>query len=210
MNEMAAVIGITLLAVISPGADFAMVTRNSYVYGRARGLWTALGIATGVWVHVAYTVLGMSLLLVQAPWLLQGVKMVGVAYLLCLGWQTFTQQPVQAPQQAQRLTPEYTAWQAWRVGFLTNALNPKTTLFVLSLFTQVVGVDTAVWRQVGYGAFLSLAHGLWFALVAVLLSRPSVRQQLLQRQVGVNRLLGLLLGLLGLLLLGFSIGGGAP
>ncbi|MBP6116933.1 MAG: LysE family transporter [Neisseriaceae bacterium] len=208
MNEMAAVIGITLLAVISPGADFAMVTRNSYVYGRARGLWTALGIATGVWVHVAYTVLGVSLLLVQAPWLLQGVKMVGVAYLLFLGWQTFTQRPVREQGQDQGLALEYTAWQAWRVGFLTNALNPKTTLFVLSLFTQIVGVDTALWRQMGYGLFLSLAHGLWFALVALLLSQPHLRQRLLQRQVGVNRFLGVLLGLLGLLLLGFSIGGG--
>nr|MBP6562800.1 LysE family transporter [Neisseriaceae bacterium] len=94
MNELMAVVGITLLAVISPGADFAMVTRNSYVYGRDRGLWTALGIASGVWVHVAYTVFGVSLLLLQAPWLLQGLKVIGAGYLLFIGWQTLTQPAV--------------------------------------------------------------------------------------------------------------------
>ena len=34
MNELLAVAAITLLAVISPGADFAMITRTSYLYGR--------------------------------------------------------------------------------------------------------------------------------------------------------------------------------
>lgn len=204
MNELMAVVGITLLAVISPGADFAMVTRNSYVYGRDRGLWTALGIASGVWVHVAYTVFGVSLLLLQAPWLLQGLKVIGAGYLLFIGWQTLTQPAVAVGDQEGAVG--YSAFQAWRVGFLTNALNPKTTLFVLSLFTQVVAADTGVSRQIGYGAFLSLAHGLWFALVALMLSRPGLRQRLLQHQVGLNRIIGGLLGLLGLLLLGVSLG----
>lgn len=208
MNEVMAVIGITVLAVISPGADFAMVTRNSYVYGREHGLWTALGIAAGVWVHVAYTVLGVSLLLVQAPWLFQVFKMVGAGYLLWLGWQMFTQAKVGTQQEHATLASTYRVGKAWRVGFLTNALNPKTTLFVLSLFTQIVGVNTSLWRQLGYGLFLSLAHGVWFAWVALVLSRTGPRQWLLQRQVLFNRVLGILLGLLGALLMQFSMNTG--
>jgi threonine/homoserine/homoserine lactone efflux protein len=48
VNEILAVGLITLLAVISPGADFALVTRNSYQYGQRLGLYTAYGIACGV------------------------------------------------------------------------------------------------------------------------------------------------------------------
>ncbi len=59
---MITVILITCLAVISPGADFAIVTRNSYLYGRQIGLSTALGIAGGVWIHVAYSLLGLGFL----------------------------------------------------------------------------------------------------------------------------------------------------
>jgi len=51
--EILAVATITILAVISPGPDFAMVTRNSYLYGRRTGLLCALGIGLGVQVHVA-------------------------------------------------------------------------------------------------------------------------------------------------------------
>ena len=55
MEELIAVIAITILAVISPGADFAIVTKNSYLYGRKTGICTAWGISLGVLVHVAYT-----------------------------------------------------------------------------------------------------------------------------------------------------------
>ena len=44
MNELIAVATITVLAVISPGPDFAMVTRNSYAFGSRIGLFSALGI----------------------------------------------------------------------------------------------------------------------------------------------------------------------
>ena len=46
MLEAAAVASITILAVISPGADFAMVTRNSLLYGRRAGLLTS-AVANG-------------------------------------------------------------------------------------------------------------------------------------------------------------------
>lgn len=54
MGELIAVAGITLLAVISPGADFAIVTKNSYLYGRKIGVLTALGISLSVLFHAAY------------------------------------------------------------------------------------------------------------------------------------------------------------
>lgn len=62
-----------------------------------------------------------------------------------------------------------------RSGFLTNALNPKTCLFVVSLFMQVIDPHTALPAQLGYGAFIALAHVAWFGLVACFLSSPAVR-----------------------------------
>ena len=54
---------ITVLAVVSPGADFAMVTRNSMALSRRAGLLTAFGISLGVLVHVAYSMLGIGLII---------------------------------------------------------------------------------------------------------------------------------------------------
>ena len=75
MTELIAVAIITILAVISPGADFAMVTRNSYLYGRRAGLLAATGIALGVQVHVMYTMLGVGLLIAKSPILFTAIKM---------------------------------------------------------------------------------------------------------------------------------------
>lgn len=60
MTELIVVVTITLLAVISPGQDFAMVTRNSLMLSRRSGVLTALGIGLGVTVHVSYTLLASA------------------------------------------------------------------------------------------------------------------------------------------------------
>lgn len=199
MHELLAVMTITILAVISPGGDFAMTTRNSYLYGKRAGTITAIGIASAVWVHVGYTLLGVSVLLLQSPSLFHLVKTLGALYLIYIGFSTFRHRPVAFNLQSESAV--LSDQQAFKNGFITNALNPKTTLFVLSTFTQIVNPNTPLWVQVGYGAFMSLAHLLWFGLVAVLLSTPAIRQRLLQQQVRVNRIIGVMLCLLGLTLL---------
>lgn len=85
---------------------------------------------------------------------------------------------------------------ALRTGFLTNALNPKTTLFVVSTFTQVVGEDTGLWQQAYYGLFMSAAHLGWFALVALFFSHEQLRTAMLRWQKVLNRGIGsVLIGL---------------
>lgn len=199
MNELLAVMTITILAVISPGGDFAMTTRNSYLYGKRAGLLTALGIASAVWLHVAYTLLGVSLLLQQSPWLFNLVKILGALYLIYIGISTFRHRPIAADFNGKSAV--LSDQQAFKQGFITNALNPKTTLFVLSTFTQIVNPHTPLWLQIGYGAFMSFAHLIWFGLVAIMLSTPRIRNHLLSKQVYVNRIIGVILSVLGAMLL---------
>lgn len=197
MMEFLAVAVITILAVISPGADFAIVTKNSYLYGRNIGVLTALGIALGVLVHVAYTLLGVALVLKIAPNFLMIIKYLGAVYLMYLGYQTFRQPPVLDNQP----THQINLWQALRYGFFTNALNPKTTLFVVSTFTQIVSPTTAKIMLLGYGLFMSLAHLVWFVIVAMLFSQVTLRTKMLNNQRLINRIIGVILASLGVLLL---------
>ncbi len=190
-----AVMAITLLAVISPGADFAMVTRNSLLHGRAAGLMAALGIAFGVQLHVLYTMLGVGVLIQSSPQCFFAIKAAGALYLIYVGYRTFTSLPVAGA--ALRGHPALSPWAALRAGFLTNALNPKTTLFVVSIYTQVVQAGTPVAEQVGYGLFMSAAHWVWFSLVAVFFSDVRLRTALLRRQVALNRGIGSVLVALG-------------
>ena len=125
MTEILAVAVITVLAVIAPGADFAMVVRNSYLHGRRTGLLAALGVAAGVLVHVTYTMLGVGLLIASSTFLFTVIKLVGAAYLVYIGVRTFrTRGEVQVDLET---TSDLTPLKALRAGFLTNVLNPKTT-----------------------------------------------------------------------------------
>ncbi|WP_087691232.1 MULTISPECIES: LysE family translocator [unclassified Pandoraea] len=217
MQELLAVMTITVLAVISPGADFAMVTRASWQHGRRAGLWAALGIAAGVQVHVFYTLVGVGLLMTRLPWLFSAVKWVGAGYLIYIGWRTLRDRsPVADATQESKQgetaqgdssistahSPEegHSHWRAFRTGFFTNTLNPKTTLFVVSTFTQVVHAGTGWKVGLAYGAFMSLAHWAWFSLVALGFSAGWMRAAMVRRQHAVRRTIGGALMALGGLL----------
>ncbi|HDX8616657.1 LysE family transporter [Aeromonas dhakensis] len=198
MTELLAVVAITFFAVISPGPDFAMVSRNSLLLSRRSGVLTALGIGAGVCVHVTYTLLGVGLLIQQSLWLFNLIKLAGAAYLIFLGIKMLRAKPASAEVLAEQ--PALSSLGALRTGFLTNVLNPKTTIFIVSLFMQVVQPQTPLAVQLGYGAFIVLAHAVWFSAVAIFFSTDSVRGRLLAVRHWIDRVFGALLVGFGMLL----------
>ncbi|WP_085710177.1 MULTISPECIES: LysE family translocator [unclassified Pseudomonas] len=198
MSEWIVVITITLLACISPGPDFALVSRNGLLLSRRAGVLTAMGIGLGVLVHVGYTLLGLGLVLQQSPWLFNALKLAGAAYLVYLGIKMLRSRPeVQQPDAA---SPVLSDLAALRSGFLTNALNPKTSIFIVSLFMGVVRPDTGLPVQMAYGLFIAGAHVLWFSLVALCFSAGRVREKLLAARQWIDRAFGGLLVGFGVLL----------
>ena len=198
MTQLLAVVAITFFAVISPGADFAMVSRNSLLLSRRSGVLTALGIGAGVCVHVTYTLLGVGLLIQQSLWLFNLIKLAGAAYLIFLGIKMLRAKPATDEMLADQ--PALSSLGALRTGFLTNVLNPKTTIFIVSLFMQVVQPQTPLAVQLGYGAFIVLAHAVWFSAVAIFFSTDSVRGRLLAVRHWIDRVFGALLVGFGMLL----------
>nr|WP_186355211.1 LysE family transporter [Pseudomonas protegens] len=201
---MLLVITITILAVLSPGADFALVTRNSLLLSRRHGVFTALGIGLGVMVHIGYSLLGVGVLLQQSLLWFTGLKIAGALYLIYLGIKLLRspeQRPGEEPAEGARMS----TWGALRSGFLTNALNPKTMIFVLSLFMQVIQPGTALPVQIGYGAIIVLAHVLWFVLVALFFSAPAIAGRLLAYKRRIDQLFGAVLVGFGLLLSVLSV-----
>ncbi|MBJ9976735.1 LysE family transporter [Pseudomonas sp. S75] len=197
MTELLAVALFTVLAVISPGADFALVTRSSYAQGRPAGLAAAVGIALGVQVHVCYTLFGIALIIQSSPALFLVMKALGAGYLVYLGYKSLTNtQRIRLDDSAQGRVAG--VWAALRTGFMTNALNPKTMLFVISAYTQVVTPGSSLAVNLGYGAFMSLAHWAWFSLVALFFSRAGLRRAMIERQRLVDRVIGVALIGLGL------------
>ncbi len=183
-----------LLAVASPGPDFAVVVRESVAQGRRAGSWTALGVGCGIFVHVAYSLLGIGLIVSQSIVLFNLFKWLAAAYLVYLGWRALRARPMSLEAIDGTNAPvARSAWRAFVIGFVTNGLNPKATLFFLSLFTVVISPDTPLLVQAGYGLYLAGATALWFLLVAWLFSRGRVRAGFARMGHWFDRLTGAVL-----------------
>ena len=120
-----------LFAVASPGPDFAVVTRQCITAGTKAGVWTSLGVGFGILLHVTYCILGVALLLSQSSFLFNVMKYLAGTYLIYLGAQSvrnFLASTVTS--NAEEMNPEHSIRKAFLLGFLTNGLNPKATLFL--------------------------------------------------------------------------------
>lgn len=189
---------IHLLAVASPGPDFAIVVRESVAHGRRAGVFSALGVGCGIFIHVAYSLLGIGLIVSQSIVLFNALKWLAAAYLVYIGIKALRAKPVSAGEaELNRFEGARTARAAFTAGFVTNGLNPKATLFFLSLFTVVINPHTPLPVQAGYGVYLALATALWFCLVAQLFNHKRVRAGFSRLGHWFDRLMGVVLVGLG-------------
>ncbi|WP_151815399.1 LysE family translocator [Acinetobacter soli] len=184
-----------LLAVILPGPDFAISVRQSLRYGHLIGCLTAIGIGMGISVHVLYTLVGVGFFIQKNEWLMLLFKSAGALYLCYLGWKLITSKSsgVIDLEQPASAHAKMSKWQAISTGFMTNALNPKATIFFLAIFTTLVSPNTPTNIQIFYGVWMCVVTALWFILVSLLFSRASIRQAFLKRETMVERGIGVVL-----------------
>ena len=97
----------------------------------------------------------------------------------------------------ERLKPAHSVRE---IGPRTASLGASRSLWqpkIVSTFAQVVSPGTPVYQQVGYGLFMSLAHLLWFGVVAVFFSHDRMRTLMLRGQKILNKVIGSVLAGLG-------------
>ncbi|MFO8140885.1 MAG: LysE family transporter [Marinobacter sp.] len=199
-----------LLAVASPGPDFAVMLRQALTQTRRNAMLSATGIGLGILLHVGYSLLGIGLIIQQSIMLFTALKVIGALYLLWIAWHCLRAKPGGVHVDANNGKIQ-TGWGAFRLGFLTNALNPKATLFFVSLFSVVINPGTPLLLQAGYGFYMALATGLWFAMVAVFFTQPRVRRGFNRFGHWLDRFMGGILVLLaGQLLLSTVSGSELP
>lgn len=190
---------LNFLAVISPGPDFAMVVKTALTQPRKQAVFTALGIALGIFVHVTYCILGLALIITKSLLVFSLIKYCGAAYFVYLGIQGIrAKAPVeQINHQINTVEPISTV-AALKRGFLCNVLNPKCTLFFLGLFTLVVKPTTPVYIQALYGVEMAMITFLWFSSLAVIITHDKVKAKIGRFQYIITKLMGVLLLLFGI------------
>jgi RhtB (resistance to homoserine/threonine) family protein len=202
MTEYLPLIGtvalLNLLAAVSPGPDFVMTVRNSLCYSRRSGIFTGLGISTALMVHLFYCAAGVGYLISTSVLLFSLLKLLGAGYLIWMGINSILARHSKIDLNADHAAKDLTRLQAFKMGFLTNVLNPKATLFFLSLFTLVIGSATPLYVILVISAIIILTAFCWFTVVSIFLAQQNVQRVFLKYETLINRTLGGFLIFLGI------------
>jgi RhtB (resistance to homoserine/threonine) family protein len=198
--EFLTIASVHLLAVASPGPDFAVVLKHSISFGRRAAIITSIGVGVGILIHVGYSLLGIGIIIKTTPVLFQVFSYVAAAYLLYLGWGAIRSP---APKNINNVEVEKVIQiisdkKAFMVGFLTNGLNPKATLFFLSVFAVAVSPSTPNLIKLGYGLYLAVATGVWFCVLSLFLSSKKVTLFIGKKGYWFDRVMGIVLILLAI------------
>jgi threonine/homoserine/homoserine lactone efflux protein len=166
---------IHFFAVASPGPDFAVVLKQSIQQGRASAISTSVGIGSGILLHVTYSLIGIGLIIKTTPWLLNILLYLAAGYLTWIGISAIRSQPNGQTQVAPATDAPKSLFKSFMLGFITNGVNPKATLFFLSVFTVAISSNTLLSHKIIYGLYMAIATAGWFIFLSIVITHKRVR-----------------------------------
>ncbi len=197
-GRLLAFAGFSLLLALTPGPDFALVTRNALAFGRRGVLLTSAGLGGGVALWVAASAIGVVVLLERSAALFTAVRLAGAAYLAYLGARTLWASRREPPLLAMGPPQPRPASSIWRQGLLSASLNPKLGAFFVSVLPQFIDTrSAAIPQSLLLGAIFLVIGIAWMTVYGFSVTR--LRDLLMSSRVrrGLERVTGVAL-------LGFS------
>ena len=175
-TQIASFTFVAALLVMSPGPNGALLAKTVPIFGRRAGLANVAGFVSAFYLHGALSILGVSALLTQSAQVFFAVKMLGAAYLAWIGisalYEAFRGARHSASAPAVRRKSSLRA--AFAEGFLTNALNPKVSMFYLAAFPQFIPAgEGAAFAACVLVVVHSALNAVWFGGMVLLLNRMS-------------------------------------
>jgi RhtB (resistance to homoserine/threonine) family protein len=202
VTNWAAFFALSVLLIVTPGPDTALVVRNSLWGGRKAGVTTAVGVGTGLATWTVAASLGIAALIQASEPAFLVLKLIGAAYLTYLGVQALRAAFRRDAKQASRDMVARTRLRprtAMRQGILSNLANPKIAVFFTTFLPQFVPASAPSFLALLELGFIfcaiTLAWLVAYAAVAAgvggFLRRPRVRR--------------VMDGMTGLVLVGFGL-----
>ena len=168
------ILSIFMLALISPGPDFMIVSSMSLTRGRTDGIKAAAGIASVIVLYTLVSLTGLSALFAHYLWVTVAIKLCGGLYLMYLGyalWRSSLTKPMAVEPAAVNVKKK----SAYLSGVLTSLTNPKAIAFFASIFAIALTPSTGMATKLAIGVAVPLMTFAWFAFVAFGLSKDKVR-----------------------------------
>lgn len=188
------------LSLLSPGPDFFLIARTSLAHGWRGATGTCVGITVANAVFIVAAFAGLSVLKADSTAFLL-LRLAGCAYLLYLGW-LFLRHAGKSSLDAAKPAAGKARWRGGVVmGFMSAILNPKNALFYVSLASVLAARQTSSAAMAAYGAWMVFAVLAWDMAVALAIGSAALRQRFARALPLLERLSGVMLIVLALLLL---------
>jgi RhtB (resistance to homoserine/threonine) family protein len=176
---------ISILLILIPGPDTAVVTKNALMAGRRGGVLAAVGVSTGLAIWTLAAALGIAALLRASGVAFFALKIAGAAYLVWMGVQMLRSRGLADADEPAGAVGS-TGRKALRQGLISDLGNPKIAVFFTSFLPQFVHEKgNAFAALLVLGAIFCLLTLGWLAFYGVLvghgaavLRRPRVRRAL--------------------------------
>ena len=139
MISLSAALGIALVELgmaLTPGPNMVYLVSRSISQGWRAGMVSLAGTAVGFVVYMTMANLGLAAVFIVVPWLYTALKVAGALYLLWLAYRTL--RPGGLSLVETRELPGDSAGRLFRMGMVTNLLNPKAALMYLALIPQFI------------------------------------------------------------------------
>ncbi|MFL6074503.1 MAG: LysE family translocator [Mycobacteriales bacterium] len=205
MVTLLPLLGVWMLSVLTPGPDFVVIVQYATSRSRRHGALVAIGSCGSILLWATGSMLGLSVLLTRLSWLYEIVRLAGAAYLVYLGARTLWSSRRAARRDADAApATDGTApaldtrlFRAWRVGFLTNAANPKAVAFFGSLFGALLPHDLSAGMRATVIAAIVAMPLVWYLTVAALFGSAPVARLYRRVRRWIDRVTATVLILLG-------------
>lgn len=171
-----------------------MVVRHTLGGGRGKGIICAWAHSIGIGVYALVTLLGLAVMLKKAPMVFNGIAITGALYLAWMGIQALRSKGGMSDKLAAGKSSD--AFTAARDGLAISLFNPKILLFFLALFSQFVMAADSLWGKSLIIFTPLIIDGLWYTIIAMVLSHKSVLPKLREKAALIDKLSGVVLILL--------------
>lgn len=195
---LAAVAMLWTAAAMMPGPNFLIVVTTAVQSGRRHALVTVAGVvlAVAAWAGAGY--LGISTLFALAPWLYATLKIAGGLYLVYVGLSLLRASGRAGGSGTAAVPSRRTLSRSFATGFVVNMANPKTAIFMASIFATVLPAHAPLGLGLTTIALTSLISLVWYGLVGLVMSRPRVQRFYQAKRRWVMRLAGGLFTVFGI------------
>ncbi|SDM97365.1 Threonine/homoserine/homoserine lactone efflux protein [Fictibacillus solisalsi] len=183
-------LGLALAA--SPGPDFLLMTKHTLSHGTRMGYATFLGNRTSFILHLTLAVLGLSVILKESALLYLLIRMAGASYLIYLGHHNLFRRISPAHESSSITNIALSHLLAYQRGFWSNLLNPKVSLFFLSIFPQFVTAQQLASDPFGSALVFLSGNSCWYLAILPVVGMQHIRQQVARFQSLLDILFGVL------------------